>query len=1176
VACAREGDGAASHAGAWVQLLGPVRFVTAAGRTIDLPSHSQRRLLAVLALSTGTTLRPDYLSELLALSPGALRTSVSRLRSRIGDEVVCTDAVGYRLTCSVDTDAFTSLLADDPAWPDRLSAIEDALALWQGEMLGEFRHEPWAEADVSRLDELWCTAIEDRAELLLARGRGGEAVAALEAHVATHSLRDRARGVLIESLASEGRQADALRAYQAYRAFLAEEVGTEPSAHVQSIERRVAAGWHEADRLRESARPEPPAPAPTQPPIDIPPDRLLAHEARLVGRALQSTALGAELALARTGTLRSVVLSGEAGIGKTTLLAAFERAHREPGDCTIVYGRCEEASPVPLQPFRSIVGTLVDCAPVSVLRAHCERRGGELQRIAPHLPSRVWSPAPFDGDSATQQHLLFEAIGDLIRRLAVDRPLVLLLDDLQWAEPTALLLLRHLGRALLDAPVLVVISHRDAGGHLSPDLRAAVADLERGQLRRIVLGGLDDNELNDLVASIVDAGFDPGTGLVAPLREETAGNPLYATQLVLHLLESGQLLIDDRILSLAAPLDRVTLPPSLVDLVWHRVHELGDLASVVLRAGSALGVEFREDVLVEIVDPSNEEVAASLDAAIDAGLLVDVGATARSLRFSHALVAHALYSELHGPGRRQLHERAARALEGEAVELPSETVVQLARHWALAGDLGSAQRWATEAGNRAMANLAPIEAAVWFRAALDHAEASDRPGAERAALMVQLGQAQHRAGDPSSRSTLLDAATLAGSAEAHGVLIDAVLANDRGFMRIGSPDDECLSAIEAALEVADPTDTSTVRLHALYAQELVHTPRTELRRQQAFLAIEQIERSEDPTLLPSVISGLIFALWGPGTLPLRRSLAERALDAARRTDDLLLQFWTSRAAYYVGIESAEPTMASVNLERLRAIADQVGEPRLRWVVEMLVTFEATMHASLDDAETASGRALELGMQIGDSDAFSIYAGQLFTMRSFAGRYAELLPLLEDTIRDNPDVLAFRLAHAISCATIGQTEGAHRLLLDAAGEAFAHVPSDYFWLTSIIGYAVLTIELEEAEAAAQLYSILEPYGDQVAFSGATSQGHISAYLGKLASLMGRHDLADGHLRRSLEVAVAFGWRYHEATTLVSLALSRRRRTGSLDDEAQARLGAAEAIAVECGLPIVERQVTSVRG
>ncbi len=131
------------------------------------------------------------------------------------------------------------------------------------------------------------------------------------------------------------------------------------------------------------------------------------------------------------------------------------------------------------------------------------------------------------------------------------------------------------------------------------------------------------------------------------------------------------------------------------------------------------------------------------------------------------------------------------------------------------------------------------------------------------------------------------------------------------------------------------------------------------------------------------------------------------------------------------------------------------------------------------------------------------------------------------------------------------------------------------MTTMIGYAVLAIELEHVEAAAALYPIIEPYADQVAFTGGTSQGHVGAYVGKLASLLGDHDVADAHLRRSLEVNLEFGWKYHEATTLVALAVSQHRRTGRLDARGQAWLHDAASIAAERGLGIVTRQVEQLR-
>jgi hypothetical protein len=234
-----------------------------------------------------------------------------------------------------------------------------------------------------------------------------------------------------------------------------------------------------------------------------------------------------------------------------------------------------------------------------------------------------------------------------------------------------------------------------------------------------------------------------------------------------------------------------------------------------------------------------------------------------------------------------------------------------------------------------------------------------------------------------------------------------------------------------------------------------------------------------------------------------------------------------------------------------------------------------MQARLDDAERLAEAALAIGTEIGETEAFQLYAAQFFVMRSFAGRYAELLPLLEGVVAANPSVTSFRLAHAIACLSADRADEARAALQEGAEAQFSRIPVDWMWITAVIGYAVLTVELLDVEAAAQLYPMLEPFADEVAFSGVSSQGPISAYLGKLASVLGRHDDADAHLHHALDIADGFGWRYHRATTLVALALSHRRRTGGLDDGAIAWLTEAEAIATECELPGVLAQAAAVR-
>ena len=462
-----------------VRLLGGVHAVAVDGAAIDLPSASQRRLLAILALHSPRRLRSEWLADVLGISPGALRMSVSRLRTAIGAAVLQTASIGYSVVTDVDALQFSEAVACAADADDRTRALERALALWTGPALEEFSGEEWADGEIARLTELHAGTVDDYVEALISARRSADAVAVLEAQIARHPYRDSSRGLLIRALASAGRQADALRAFQEYRSLLIEELGTEPSADVVRIERRVATSWDGVD-------------ADTDPDSDtgvrdatnaftVPLPSALAHASRFVGRANELDALAEELALVRGSGLRGVVLRGEPGIGKTTLLTAFAQSVLSRADATVVYGRCDETG-VPLQPFRSVLADCVEHAPVDLLAEHLARCGGELVRICPQLATRVeTAPDPTASDDATERFLVFEAATDLLRRIATPRPLVLMFDDLQWAEPTALLMLRHITHALADAPVLIVASSRESGEHASEQLRAGAGRPRTGR-----------------------------------------------------------------------------------------------------------------------------------------------------------------------------------------------------------------------------------------------------------------------------------------------------------------------------------------------------------------------------------------------------------------------------------------------------------------------------------------------------------------------------------------------------------------------------------------------------------------------------------------------------------------------------------------------------------------------
>ncbi|HEX4018664.1 MAG TPA: BTAD domain-containing putative transcriptional regulator [Frankiaceae bacterium] len=278
---------------------------------------TQRRLLAMFAVQARRPIRPERLADDLQMSPGSLRTSVSRLRKLLGAEVLQTDAVGYRLDTDVDSELFYQVLTR-PADTDRLAQLEEALGFWRGPAIEEFAEEPWARAESARLNELHAAAVEEHAAQLLTFGRWPDAIAAMERHVADHPLRDRPRGLLMQALAGSGRQAEALAVYRTHRAYLDTEVGTEPSAEVRDIGRRIAEGGDGSALITRA-----PAARATLS-SDLP-----RYRSSLIGRDDDLVVLAAHVQ-----TARLLTLSGVGGVGKSRLAVALAHREKQSGRAT--------------------------------------------------------------------------------------------------------------------------------------------------------------------------------------------------------------------------------------------------------------------------------------------------------------------------------------------------------------------------------------------------------------------------------------------------------------------------------------------------------------------------------------------------------------------------------------------------------------------------------------------------------------------------------------------------------------------------------------------------------------------------------------------------------------------------------------------------------------------------
>lgn len=225
-----------------LRVLGPLRVIADDGHDVALASVEMRRLACLLAQHAGSLVLGSHLCEQLGLTHGGLRTSISRLRERLGADVVVTQPPGYRLTTTeVDALRFESTLrlargVDDDS---KVGFLRAALDHWRGDAYAEFAHEHWIIAEARRLEELRAGAVDRLADLLCAEGRFDEAIDQLLSQIARQPFREPSRSLLIRALVDSGRHVDALRSFEEYRAFLVRETGTEPSRALVEMEKRI-------------------------------------------------------------------------------------------------------------------------------------------------------------------------------------------------------------------------------------------------------------------------------------------------------------------------------------------------------------------------------------------------------------------------------------------------------------------------------------------------------------------------------------------------------------------------------------------------------------------------------------------------------------------------------------------------------------------------------------------------------------------------------------------------------------------------------------------------------------------------------------------------------------------------------------------------------------------------
>ncbi|HET9773186.1 MAG TPA: AAA family ATPase [Acidimicrobiia bacterium] len=885
-----------------------------------------------------------------------------------------------------------------------------------------------------------------------------------------------------------------------------------------------------------------------------------------------------------TGGRRVALIGGEPGVGKTRLAAQVVRTVHAEG-ATVLTGRCDEALGVPYQPFvealRQFAGQLTDGDLVSRLG----RSVGELAQLAPGLIGLVPGvPQPVRSDPETERYRLFNAVAEWLSAASAERPLLLVLDDLQWATPPTLLLLRHVAYSQDPMRLLIVGTYRDTELGRGNPLVELLADLHRQDgVERRSLGGLDAEAVADYVSATVGRDLDERMQSLARLiHSETEGNPFFVGEMLRHLDEIGAISRWDASWDSTAALEALGVPEGVREVVGRRLSRLSAVANKALSGAAVIGAEFEFPLLSLVTGFADEELIDALQEALTARLISEGPDNSPRYRFAHALVRATLYNDLPRLRRMALHRRAGESIELVHQDRIDEHLPALAHHFTQAGSGGDGRKaveYNVRAGERAQTQFANAEAVAYYDQALRLLPERAKDTARRE-LMILLGEAQRRAGDPAHRETLLAAGRLAlrdGDVE---VLARAALNNSRRhfFSAMGSVDAERVEVLEAALGAIATDDSATrARLLAILAIELVYAGDEARCRLLSDEALAVARRLGDPETLANVLLSRYFTIWVPESLAEREANTAELLTVSGQLGDpaVASRAWALR--YRAAMELGDIEEADRCLEPASRLAAEAAQPAVRWFEAMNRAGRLHLAGRLDEAERVGMETLELARAGGQPEGDASSVVLLFQIRRDQHRLGELEAQLVEMTQRHPTVGLFDASLALLYAETGRQDDARSVLEDLDACGFPQSPRNHIWLAAVCYCAAAWAHLGDVRRSAELHSLLTPYPQQIVCTGGTTIGALDFFVGLTARARGNLDEAEARFATATTWLAGLAAPGHLARAQLEWARTLLTRGHSGDTEKARELQHSAKLQLEAvGMSRLAQQIAAAPG
>ena len=834
--------------------------------------------------------------------------------------------------------------------------------------------------------------------------------------------------------------------------------------------------------------------------------------------------LTADLEAALDGRGGVVLLGGEPGIGKTRLAEELAASAAMRG-ALVLWGRCWEGEGAPaFWPWVQVVRGYVQASDPDVLREDMAAGAADIAQLVPAVHDRLPGlPTPLPSEPEAARFRLFESLAGFLRAAAARRPLVVVLDDLHWADGPSLALLRFVSGEVEPAGPLVVGIYRDDEVGRGHPLLATLADLTRGRPRhRLILGGLNRRDVASFVAVV--AGVEPSPELATALHQRTDGNPFFVTEVVRLLAGQGRLGPG----TAGTGVLEAGLPEGVRAVVAARLARLSAPCQRVLEVAAVVGRDFELRVLQPASGVDSDQLLGLLDEAEMARVIgAEPGALGR-WRFSHALVREVLYEGLPAARRVTLHGRVGEALEAVQVADAGSSLAALAHHFVAAapgGQVARAVRVATLAGRRALDLLAWEDAAGLFQRALAALELEKWPDQrQRGELLLALGEARMAAGDvPAARAAYYSAGELARHIGEPEALARAGLG--LGLVVPGGVADPVEVALleEARQALAGADSPLRARVLARLARALTFTAEAERRLTLSEEAVALARRLGDEATLAMVLFDRHMAIWGadpPATADERLAMATEVVALAERLGDRAMALRGRGLRGVDLLELGDLAGFDADLAAAERTARELRQLHYTWQVPLARAARAALTGEFAVADELAAQALAAGRRAGDAAVEIYHTGVVASLNLMRGRSADQLDLARDAVARFPAMPVFRAALAASLAEAGRLEEARTEVEHLVADDMAALPRNPGWRLSLALLGIACHHLGHTEAAARLHAELEPYAARTIATGRFGGfyfGPVSYHLGLLALTLGRPEEAAGRFAHAAALA-----------------------------------------------------------